>query len=186
MKTVIAAWVLSLLNATEPNAPWKDTYPATADEFARVANAEPLFAGDDGAAKTAALFVSVSWFESRHKPDAEGDHTCLARDAAGKCTKKGEPRSFCLGQIGASNFAALGVTRASIQSSVSVCVGAMHEMLKRSLRVCAAHPLNDRLSWYATGGADCRPVRESTHRVRKAMWLLGAYPPPDSRFADAR
>src|SRR5262245_18473882 len=102
------SWVLSMMLKAEPAhaaSPWRPTYGATADAFARAATARPLFQGPLGAERTAAILVSVAWFESRFRQYAEGDH---ARWPDGK---KGQPTSFCTLQVSQTNFAALGVTR---------------------------------------------------------------------------
>lgn len=192
---VLTAWVLLLLTKLEPNAPWKDTYPATAAAFAESAVAHPLFSGEEGPRKTAALYVGVSWYESTFNPKAEGDHRCLewAPAVAGarpKCRKKGEPTSFCLGQINSSNFAALRVSRESLingepdeegrpgRSGVEVCVSAMNTMLRQSMRNCAHRPLEERLGQYAAGGDGCSTLgfEKSRHRVTKALWLFSHVP----------
>ena len=61
------SWIISIMIALQPVAitPWASTYATTADAIARAASAEPLFAGESGPARTAALLISVSWYESR-------------------------------------------------------------------------------------------------------------------------
>jgi hypothetical protein len=179
------AWILGLLMATQPNAPWQDTYPATAAAMAASAQAEPLFSGPDGAKKTATLYVSISWFESRHNPKAEGDHDCLKRDAKGVCVSKGAPHSFCLGQINDTNFAGLGVTKDQVLGDVAVCLHAMNVMIRQSFRVCAREELEDRLSWYTAGGNGCRVNVQSKHRMRKALWLFANHPMKGDQERDA-
>lgn len=180
MQTVTAAWALSLLVGTQPVAPWRETYEATAAAMAESANSDSLFAADDGPARTVAYYVSVSWFESNHNPRAEGD----CRDSKGAsvdCKTAGAtPHSFCLGQIHDSNFAALGVTRDALLEDVGTCVHAMHVMLKQSLHLCSARWPSEQeawLSWYTGGGPDCETrTTKSAHRVLKAKWLFARFP----------
>lgn len=168
--SVTAAWVLTLLVSTEPSAPWRSTYESTAAAMADSANREPLYAGDDGPAKTVAEYVSVSWFESNHNPSAEGD--------LDPRTKK--PTSFCLGQINQSNFEWLHVSRELLLEDVTVCVHAMNVMMRKSHQVCATKFPTDReawLSWYTGGGPDCTTKsKKSAHRMLKAQWLFNRFP----------
>ncbi len=197
----LASWVLSLLVATgDPGAAWRNTYETTAEAFAEHSESSPLFCSQrsdgtcapsqDDVRKTAALLVSVSWFESRHNPQAKGDSSCLeyasatepaqevttGGDSKRACIRRGPPRSFCLGQIHESNFVSLGVTKDAILGDVGVCVRAMVALLRESMKVCAKEPLDARLSWYAAGGSGCRPNKESRHRMRKAQWLYAHNP----------
>ncbi len=204
----LALWALAAMNQLEPNTPYKDTYVHTADVFARSALSSPLFAGEDGPKKTVALYLGVSWFESRFDPKAKGDGTCLewksscsddtkddpryANVCTKTCVKRGPPNSFCLGQVNRSNFKGLGVTEETLlegeknaegtlttRTGTEVCVDAMNRMMKRSMQVCATEPLENRLGWYAAGGEKCtRGFRESAHRMNKAHWLFWNIPTP--------
>lgn len=180
-------WVLSLMLKAEPAAatsPWRSTYESTAVAIAEVADAWPLFAGADGVERTAAVLVSVAWFESRFQPDAVGDCTdaqgrgvpCV--DAKGAPTPGATPHSFCAFQIGSSNFAALGTTRAEVQGSIRACTLAAAKMMRISFGVCRAEPLERRLDHYAVGGNGCQKPRrdEGAHRIRKAQWLYANVP----------
>lgn len=157
--TTLAAWVLFAMSSIQPKAPWIDTYPKTADAIAKVSIDEPLFDGDDGPRRTAALFVSVAWFESTFNPKAEGD--------------KGQ--SVCLFQIGVSNLKALGTTRQEILEDVEVCTRAARRMMKISFNVCRRRPFEEWLGHYASGGNTCGGLKESRHRVEKAKWIFAHF-----------
>lgn len=168
----LIAWVLAAMTQAQPPAktPWADTYATTAEALATVAEEEPLFDGKDGARRTASWFVSVAWFESTFKPDAVGD--------------KGQ--SVCLFQIGVSNLKGLGVTKNELLTDVAACTRAARRMMKASIGVCSKRPLEDWLGQYAAGGDSCggpegQGLRESRHRVRKAIWLFSNIPFADSR-----
>lgn len=185
------AWVLALMLKAEPSAassPWRATYEATADAFARAASARPLFDGPRGAEKTAALLVSTAWFESGFRQDAEGDFV------------RGAPTSFCALQVNASNFRALGVTREALtrdeldaegrvaRRAIDVCADAGLRMMRVSFGVCRGKPLERRMDHYARGGDGCLPPPhdEGTHRVKKALWLFERVPAPAAAPAPTR
>lgn len=170
MSESLSVWVLSLLVSMQPKAPWRDTYERTAQAIAKVSIESPLFGGEDGPMRTAAIMSSVAWFESTLKPDAAGD--CADRKADGTCKPGGTPRSFCLFQIHESNFSALGVTRAQIQSDVDTCARAAIRMMHASFSVCRDQPVEDRLGQYASGGETCAGLAASRSRIRKGMWLF--------------
>ena len=155
-------------------SPWRSSYERTARAIAKASEAQPLFAGEDGPEKTAALVVSVAWFESRFQPDALGDHERLADG------RKGEPTSFCAMQINRTNLAGLGVSREKLLGDIDACIGAGLRLMRASFRVCAGQEVERRLDWYAVGGNACtRPPRdEGAHRMRKGMWLFSSVPRP--------
>jgi hypothetical protein len=175
--TTLAAWLLGIMLLLQPHAPWKSTFATTADAIAEQAEADPLFAGADGPARSALLALSTGDFESALKPDAVGD---CGHDGPCKAGEVG--RSVCFGQVGVSNLRTLGTTREAMQSDIRVCVRAMWTMLKGSLAVCRARPLEERLAHYTAGGDGCSTnedaVRKSKHRVLKALYLFRHHPPP--------
>lgn len=175
MVTITAAYVLKLMIAAQANAPWRSTYESTASAIADAANANPLpFPGDNASAQTAAMLVATARFESAFKPDAEGDFDKRADGT------RGEPNSFCLLQVGKSNFGFLGVTREQMQSDVATCVRAGLRMMHVSFTVCRGRPIEERLNQYTTGGGACvQPTHdEGGHRVRLALWLYRRVPLP--------
>ena len=146
---MLTQWILALMLSIQPaiTTPWSASFPATADAIARAAVAEPLFAGESGPARTAALLVSVGWFESRFRVDAVGDH--------------GHSHGL---------FQASRVPIADIDEQTRQALG----MMRTSFRVCAGRQTADWLSWYASGGATCTNVGgliASRHRVGLAMRL---------------
>lgn len=194
-KILLMAWVLKVMFALEPNAPWKDTYGDSAEWIAEVSLYSPLFQGEDGPRKTASEFLSIGWFESHFKPNAEGDHECLKWETRattvlievdGKrvpmvephevCVQKGAPHSFCMFQISDGNFPWLHTTREKIQGSMLECVRAAHVMIKQSHNVCRGRVKEDRLNWYARGGEGCAENAKGKHRVLKSGWIFGHYP----------
>lgn len=176
MPTLIdAAFVKVLIETAQPaGAPWQNTRPMVAEVIAKKSNAEPLFKGDDGPAKTAAIAISILLFESGIKPDAVGD--CLEKDDKGMCLPGATPQSYCGFQIHRSNLATLGVTREQITTDFGVCVDAGWKMMRSSFSICRGRPVEEQLVHYASGGQTCStaddPVRKSRHRMAKALWLF--------------
>jgi hypothetical protein len=175
-------WVLALMLKAQPAHPYRATYERTSEAIARASEASPLFSGDRGDAKTAALLVSLAFFESGMKPDAAGDCSDKTGQKRLACTEPGAiPHSFCLLQIHESNLAGFGVTREEIQSDVGACVRTSLALLHQSFRICRALGLEDQVRWYAGGGPTCPTsedaTRKSRHRVLKGRWLFDALPP---------
>lgn len=161
MVLVEAAQILALMIELEPNSPYRDTFSETAEVFAKVANEAPLFKGEDGSQRTAALFVSVAWFESRFNQKAIGDHG----------------HSLCEFQIGISNLKALETSKDEILNNVEVCTRSARRMMSISFGVCRGKDVLDVLGHYAFGGQKCggedgEGLRESRHRMRKADFLF--------------
>lgn len=181
------AWVLALMLKAEPaheQSPWRDTYESTAAAIAKAADRNPLPLGADAAERTAALLVSVAWFESHFQPNAEGDKPKLADGSRGRA------RSVCAMQVHESNYAQLGVTRAALQEDVQTCFDTGLRLLHVSFGVCRARPLEHRVAHYAGGGNGCPTNGEATsksiHRVKKALELYKAVPVTVREVVSAR
>lgn len=155
---MLAAWILSLMVTLQPEAPWKDTYPATAAAIDQVVEEQPSLFTDDheGRAKTASLLVALAWSESSFKPNAVG--------------KRGVRGLY---QIGAKGDLSdpLKASRLAL------------EMMRESFRLCSARKVEERLAVYAAGGTSCKDppadaLNKSRFRVAKAFWLVKKSPPP--------
>ena len=148
----MSSWILVLMIGLQPSAPWADTYATTANAIAKAAEAEPLFAGEDGPARTAALLVATGWFESRFRPDAIGDHG----------------RSHGV-------FQASRVPVADVDAQVAQALA----MMRGSFATCHGRKAEDWLAQYASGGSTCTNVGgliASRHRVGLAMRIFRAHP----------
>lgn len=174
-----AAYVLALMLHPlpmfgEPPESVRATYERTAEAIAELSEERPLFAGEDGPARTAAVVVAVGRFESGLRPDAEGD--CDRRNGTA-CVR---PRSFCLLQINETNFAGLRTTRKEIQEDIRACVRAGLAMMRESFRICRAVPIEEKLAWYAAGSGRCGATedakKKSRHRMIAARLLFDAVP----------
>lgn len=156
--SVPVAWVLGLLAALEPKAPWSHTYEKTAEAIARVSESEPLFAPEDGGEeRTASLLVSIAWYESRLKPNA----------------KSANGRWYCLYQLGKSY---LPDPEKSL-TDPEMCTRAAVKVLRRSLDLCKSRRLEERLANFMSGQCD-RGGAQSRQRFFLAKKLLKEHPMP--------
>jgi hypothetical protein len=155
---MLTAWLLSLMLLLQPTAPWSGTNGATAAAIDQVVQEEASLFTDDleGRQKTAAVLVSLAWFESTFKPNAVG----------------GGGRFRGLYQIGGRGNLSdpLTATRAALA------------LVRPSFELCRARPLEERLAYYAAGGVSCRDVSpealaKSRYRISKAMWLVKRHAP---------
>jgi hypothetical protein len=143
----LAMWVLSLMINLQPLAPWRESYPDTATAIARASSTFPVFEGAYGAKRTAALLVSLAWFESRFDPQAKGDHGA----------------SLGLFQINGSHAKSIELLEPAWAPYHAL------SLIKRSFEVCHAQPVDDRLSWYAAGGVGCSEAGAIKSRHRMAL-----------------
>lgn len=187
---LLKAWILSVMLVLEPSAPWKETFEQSSQVMAESAIKDPLFCTrdkdgnchykNDDIKKTAALYLSIGWFESHFQQDAEGD--CDKKKENGTCVKGSTPHSFCMFQINDSNLKGFGTTKEEIKKDFSVCMRAANKMMRESFRICGHKPLEDRLRWYAAGQNGCPDdkkedaIRKSHHRMNKAIWIFNHYP----------
>jgi hypothetical protein len=149
-------WVVGLLAALEPNAPWSPTFEKTAEAIVKVSDAEPLFK-EQGEERTASLLVALAWYESRLKPDA--------RSKDGK--------NYCLYQI---DKGALPDAKRSLEDP-EMCTRTAVKMLRQSLETCKSRAPDDRLAMFVSGHCD-RGGPESRYRMFLAKKLLKEHPAP--------
>lgn len=168
------SWVLSLMLQVQPKAPWLNTYKASAEAISKAAQKYPLFVGEDGERKTAALLVSLGFFEGALKPDAKGD--CKEKFSNGLCKPGSRPQSYCMFQIHETNHEGLGVTKEDLLNNIDLCTETAVKLLKRSFQICSSVPVEEKLRWYAGGGDVCTSdndaIKKSKHRILKAIWLF--------------
>ena len=158
---MLKTWILSLMLTLQPKAPWADTYESTAESIATVVESEaPLFAGDKGREMTAALLVSVAWFESTFKPTAIGD----------------SGRSFGLFQIQKGNLSS-GVTSEILMKDPQIGVREALRLLRKSMQTCTQKKVDERLALYVSGSCE-RGEPASRARMGYAKHLVAKHPPP--------
>lgn len=164
--TVPVAWVVGLMTALEPAAPWRTTFERTATAIAHVAEEEPLFQEADPAAaeqKTAALLVAMAWHESRLKPTA----------------KSRNGKWYCLYQIDKRHFA----DPQKALDDPEFCTRKAVQILRTSLKQCASSPMDERLAQFMSG--TCRKARlQSRYRMFLTRKLLREHPCPPSEHGE--
>ncbi|MFO0662430.1 MAG: transglycosylase SLT domain-containing protein [Polyangiaceae bacterium] len=166
------AWILSLMIALQPQAPWRDSYEETARAIATVVEEEPpFFRGVDAKHRTAALLVSLAWAESRFDPKAVGDHG----------------RSVGLYQIFHANLPTKeGFGKADILGNALAATRVAHRMIRESMNVCAQSKVEERLAWYASGDSTCHfGAAASKFRYGTAMRVFREHPPTPSAMRTA-
>ena len=162
----VSAWIFSLMVLLQPAAPWRGTYERTARAIDDAAHEAPLYPGEDGVERTAALLVAVAWRESRFDPMARATDCC------------GE--SLGLFQVHGTNARRLGLMGVSELFDPLTNARAALALLAESLRICAKSLPDERLAEYASGLALCdvpEAVRDSRAKTRIAARLLREHPP---------
>lgn len=147
--TPLVRWVLAVMTALQPSAPWKDDYQNVAEGIIEGAKENPVFSGESGVLRTIALDISVSWFESRFNRHAIGD--------------KGAAHG-------------LFQVHAAEDSTVKEQTIRANRMILASFKICKDRPLIERLGWYTAGGQGCRGTLTSKHRMNLALRLLRERP----------
>lgn len=162
--SIPVSWVVGLLTALQPAAPWQSTYEKTAEAIARAAESDPLFdVAEKGEERTATLLVALAWYESRLNPRA----------------KSKDGRSYCLYQVGKGYFPE--PEKALVDAEV--CTRTAIKVLRHSLDVCRKRRPDERLAFYTSGHCD-RGGAESRYRFFLASKLLRDHPvPPPSGAA---
>lgn len=138
----------------EAPAPWSDTYASTSGAIATGCASAPI----DGGGKDwcAMLLVEMAFHESRFQQDAVHD------DGAG------------YGLFGMQ----AGTLGRHVPEDPEGQVVAEIQLLQQSFRICAKHPLEERLGWYMFGQSGCEHrLEKSRFRMHEAARVLRANPP---------
>lgn len=151
-RSVPGHWVLAVMRAIQPHAPplILNTYPETAEAIAEAATNDPLFPGEDGPVRTAAVLVAIAFYESNFDRTAIGDHG----------------KSFGLFQISGAHVPGLVANVLLVpREAAPVAI----KLIRTSLRVCGEFPWNERLGWFGAGGVGCK---EAGRRVTRSRMFL--------------
>lgn len=132
----------------------------------------PLFAGDDGRAKTAATVLGLTRYESDWHLDVDNG-----------VTRGDHKRSWCIGQVllDADGVAKTpeGWTGPDLVADRKKCVRVVLRMARESFRACRALPVEERLALYARGSCDSVEGQKlSRTRMRLALALFAHRAPP--------
>ncbi len=165
----MTAWILSLLLLVAPPGlvPSRESAGAgrvryetiAADISAVVSEEAPLFAGEHGREQTAALLVSVAYYESAFRLDV--DTGANRGDGGRSCTlwQMQRGRAECDRLVTNRREAAREAIR----------------LVRRSMLACASHPMLERLAAYASGSCGAG-LEASRLRMRKARRLFDSHP----------
>ena len=159
-------------DAQETAADRLDRYRGIAHAVAAVSedpNTSLPFAGPSAVARSAALVLAVSFFESGWRRDVDLGVGKLAR---------GSGVDSCLLQLRVgSGVTAEGWTHDDLTSDREKCVRAGLAKMRRSLATCRALPVAERLSAYAAGNCDSDRGRADSRKKFAVLdrWI-GASP----------
>jgi len=181
IREALIKWAVAAMTTMQPVAvtPWASTYQDSATTMVTVAEETPLWPGPDATQRTVATLISLGWYEGRFDQKAKGDGVCLKMGPNNKCLEKGPPQSFCMFQVGRSNFKFLGVTEETILGDFERCTRSAVKLIQISKNVCKGRPDFELLGHYASGGDTCGGIRESTHRMNKAKWVFANVKTPE-------
>jgi hypothetical protein len=171
----IISWlVAAMLSWTPAHEAERTRYTEIASDLAAVVfdpAEEPLYAGDDGRARTALLLASIAAHESTFRADVEDGR---ARGDGGS--------SWCFMQlhIGAGKTVE-GWTGKEVTSDRRLCFRAGLHVARESFRMCAGFPATEKLSAYASG--QCGRSVESRAMVSRELAYFQRHPMSDTHFS---
>jgi len=150
--------------ATERAFPgWEETVEDRRERFAAIATAvrnvafdpaeKPVFGGERGRARTAALLLAIAWHESGYSRDVDLGPCWRGRANDGPRCDHG--RAHCLLQVHARDGKTLeGWTPAELHADREKCFRAGLHIVQRSFAACRKNPPQHRLAAYASGRCD--------------------------------
>lgn len=146
MVLVSPSVLIEAMYKLEPGVPWQNTFAESAEAIAEASNRDPLYTDELGGYRTAFLLVALADHESKLKPTAI------------------HPKSGAMGLFQIQPPTAhLVPTGERIKGNVLLLPRSAApiaiELIRVSDKICRAHPVEERLIWYAQGGGDCVPSR---------------------------
>lgn len=161
-EAITSALVMSALYKLEPNSPHVPQYAEISEAITEASNQDPLFPQDkDGCRKTAAILISIAWFESRFHTNAVGDNG----------------KSFGLFQIQPPTAQVKSNILLNPRTASFVAV----DLVRKSFQACEKRPYEERLSWYvSSSGCPSHPiiVKKSLDRMLMSNRILPMLAPP--------
>lgn len=148
-------WVMQVMYAVQPSAPMhiQSSYGEISVAIANASLSDPLFTGDDGAYRTAALLIALAHHESHFQKNAVGDGN----------------KSFGLFQIQPPTAKVDSMLLMLPANASLVAI----DLIRTSMKLCAKRPLPERLAWYAQGRGACsseEPSRQALEASRAIFW----------------
>lgn len=179
MHNILVSWCLAIMAVLVPKAPWTDSYPREAEAFVTAAERDPLFKGPRGVERTIDYELSVASFESVFDPSAKGDRgASLGLFQITPATAKPyQGQAHALRAVWGDTFDPWRPVSEELLEPEGAAPLAIR-LMRVSFWICRDRPRDERLGWYAAGGFGCRGVRESKHRVNRALWIARAFPAP--------
>jgi hypothetical protein len=200
----LVAWIVTLIvglrapgmhsyvpEAQETRTAALERYQQIAESIATVSRQDPLFPGDQGPARTAALLVSVAYHESGFRRDID---LGLGRERNGRTGENDYGRSWCMVQMhlgkrlirtpegqfveDSGQTTAEGWTGRDLIADRIKCFTAGRNAIRRSLSACRSLPRSKRLAAYASGSCESELGQLlSTTRMRTAQRVWDKHPP---------
>jgi len=170
----IITWVVAAMFAWTPAREVdRARYTEIASDIASVVYdpaEEPLYAGPDGRARTAALLASIAAHESTFRVDVENGH---ARGDGGT--------SWCFMQLHiGSGKTVEGWTGEDVSADRKLCFRAGLHIARESFRMCKGSPANEMLGAYASG--QCGSSPESRQMITRAIAYSQHHPVTDEHL----
>jgi hypothetical protein len=146
---VPANWVLAIMMKLVPAAPWMFSFGETSTAISQAANDDPLFAGEDGRHKTAAVLIALAYHESRFQPNVVGD----------------SGHSFGLFQIQPPTAKVDASLLLLPRNAAYIAI----DLIRTSFSVCRSQPQQEKLSWFAAGGNGCKIEGRKASKIRMSL-----------------
>jgi hypothetical protein len=175
----LSAYLLGIMLTTAPPG---RTSPASAVEtpdegrarYAEIAKSiadvvldpaeQPIFYGASARQQTAALLLSISYFESGWRRDVDLGLGSQARGDSGN--------SWCLMQISVGRNGIGGLSGPDLVASRERCVRTGLRIVRHAVNSCRHRPMLQWLDAYASGTCE-RGMQASTRRMEKAIQWFG-------------
>lgn len=153
--------IMAMLYHLEPMGPYVPHYQEIATAVTKAANEQPLFPQhESGSQATAAILISLAWYESRFHTNVVGDNG----------------KSFGLFQIQPPTAKVDGKLLLLPMNAAFIAT----DLVRESFRQCEKRPWTERLSWYvSSNGCPKHPiiVKKSMERLMLAQQLFAKFFP---------
>lgn len=167
----MVAWVPVSQHAFyEPAVQTETRYQEIAEDALEASTYNPIFAGPDGAMRTALLAVSWAGLESFY---AKRIDECHPNKGESDSDKNGNPTAWTLWQMHEEHGRTAKVL---LCESRKAAASAFLAWMKESFQRCRSLELGDRGSFYAAGF--CGPNPKSQHRILRAVAYAKTHPFP--------